>query len=90
MPDARAAAREAGRVLRPGGRAVVFDKFLPDAAAPSPLRRALGVVTDALFSDINRRLGPLLDAAGLVAELEEPVLFGGLFKVVLARRPAAP
>lgn len=87
VPDPEAAICEVARVLKPGGRVGVFDKFLADGAEPSLLRRAASAVTNIVATDLNRRLGPLLDASGLELVREQPVLFGGLFKVFLIRRP---
>jgi hypothetical protein len=75
-------------VLRPGGRAVVFDKWVPDDADPSAARRAANLVARIVATEITRKLGPLADAAGLHVEHRESIGRGGFFSIALLRKPA--
>lgn len=87
IPDPAACLREAARVLKPGGRIAVFDKFLPDGASPSLPRRIANAVSGALFTEINRRMGDILKSSGapLRIEHDEPALMGGMFRVMILR-----
>ena len=82
MPQPEQGVREAVRVLKSGGRIGVFDKFLRDDERPSLKRRVLNAVAKPLFSDLNRRLGPLIAGTPLVIEHDQPVAFGGTYRVV--------
>lgn len=86
VPDPVCAAREASRVLKPGGRISILDKFLPDDRIPTLFRQTINFATNALFTDINRRLGPILDAASLRISREEPALLGDMYKAVIATK----
>jgi ubiquinone/menaquinone biosynthesis C-methylase UbiE len=88
MPEPERGLREAVRVLKPKGRIAVFDKFLRDEEYPSLKRQLVNAFAKPLFSDLNRRLGPLIAGTPLVIEHDEPVAFGGTYRVVTLRNPA--
>jgi ubiquinone/menaquinone biosynthesis C-methylase UbiE len=90
VPDGATAFQEAWRVLRPGGRAVIFDKFVPESSAISPLRRAVGAVIAWLGTDPNRRLSDILPSSVMQAvEQDEPSLLRGQYRIVLLRKPTS-
>lgn len=86
VPEPAAAMREVARVLRPGGRISVFDKFLPDGALASPARRIAGALARIVATDLNRQLGPLLAEGGLTLRALEPVALGALFVAARAEK----
>jgi phosphatidylethanolamine/phosphatidyl-N-methylethanolamine N-methyltransferase len=87
MPEPERGLREAVRVVKPSGRIAVFDKFLRDEERASLKRRLLNAVAKPLFSDLNRRFGPLMTGSRLIIEHDEPVAFGGTYRVVTLMKP---
>ena len=87
IPDPERCLREAERVLKPGCLAVVFDKFLQDNRQPAAFRRILNIITSTTFSDINRRLGDLLQVTQLVELQRFKEDFGGAYIISLIQKP---
>ncbi|PQJ26825.1 SAM-dependent methyltransferase [Salinibacter sp. 10B] len=85
VPDPKAAAAEAARVLAPNGRVSIYDKFVPSGTEPSLLRRALNPLARFLFSDLTRELDPLLSQAGLEVATPRKSSLGGLYTAAVAR-----
>lgn len=87
VPQPQATLSEAARVLKPGGRMSILDKFVSDDK-PVPLgRRALNVVAPWLATDVTRRLGPMVRAARLKKRVREKAGPLGLFRSVSVSKP---
>ncbi|MFO1371377.1 MAG: methyltransferase domain-containing protein [Candidatus Competibacteraceae bacterium] len=77
---------EAARVLRPGGRILIFDKFLrPQQKAPlrrllSPLLGLLATRTNVVFEQV------LAETPGLTVVTDQPALAGGWFRHIVLRK----
>jgi ubiquinone/menaquinone biosynthesis C-methylase UbiE len=88
VPDATRVLAEAARVVRPGGRVLVLDKFLrPGRRAPlrralTPLMARLATRLDVVFEHV------LAQVPALVVESDEPAALGGWFRRIVLRRIA--
>lgn len=88
-PDGRMCWRETLRAVRPGGRLVVFDKFAPEAARPTPLRRLLNRLTEFFGTDITRRFGAISADTPCRLVRDEPSLLGGAYRIKLLQKTGA-
>jgi hypothetical protein len=73
-------------VLRPAGRLAVFDKFLPDDARISPLRRFGLWLLDIVFTSTNRRMGEILARSGAPFEIAHDEPARGPYRHLVLRR----
>jgi phosphatidylethanolamine/phosphatidyl-N-methylethanolamine N-methyltransferase len=90
VPDGHACLDATLQALRPNGRAVVFDKFQADGTEPSVWRRCANWFSTAFGTDITRCFADLARGLDLTITLNEPSLLGGLYRVLLIRKRAAP
>jgi hypothetical protein len=74
-------------VLRPGGRAVIFDKFASEGGQISALRRGVGKIISLFGTDPNRRLSNIIGQPhDLTVERNEPSLLHGQYRIVLLHK----
>ena len=87
VPDGAACFREVVRVIRPKGRVIIFDKFLPEDLRASWPRRLLNVLTGWFGTDINRRFSDIRGTTEVNVLLDESSFFRGNYRILLLEKP---
>ncbi|KAA9340534.1 class I SAM-dependent methyltransferase [Adhaeribacter soli] len=87
IPDPVKCLQEAERVLKPGGEAVIFDKFRPQNQQLSKFRAFFNKLTSFLFSDITRVIENLLTHTKLKIVKDLPANFNGNFRILKIQKP---
>lgn len=77
---------EAKRVLKPGGRIIIFDKFLAKGKKPSTIRKFVNTFANLFATQINLDLYQIVEASDLKVISDEPALFNGLIRVIVLKK----
>jgi ubiquinone/menaquinone biosynthesis C-methylase UbiE len=86
IPDGNACLQAALQALKPGGRAVIFDKFLPEGKNVSLFRKFINLFSTLLGTDINRRLSDLRKDCPCGIVRDEASIASGMYRVILLRK----
>lgn len=86
VPDGIACLRETLRVLKAGGRIIVFDKFQPEGEKPRPGRKLINFFSTILGTDITRQIGGMIQGLPCIVISDEPSLAGGVYRVIEIHR----
>lgn len=86
VPDGHLCLQSATKALKPGGRAVIFDKFMPDQGRLTFGRWITNLFSTLFGTDITRRFGDIRSGCDFEVLLNEPSLMKGTYRVILVKK----
>jgi len=85
VPDATKCFQEMTRVLKPEGRIIVFDKFVPKNKKLSLSKSLLRPIISLLGTDIGRSFEEILPE-NIVVEEDTPIMLNGMYRKIIIRK----
>jgi ubiquinone/menaquinone biosynthesis C-methylase UbiE len=82
IPESEKAIKEVERVLKPGGRVMLFDKLLPEHQSVSWFRKIINPAAILIASDLNKKLSQIIERTAFEKVMDEPAGWGGLLRVI--------
>ncbi|MBM7660317.1 ubiquinone/menaquinone biosynthesis C-methylase UbiE [Bacillus mesophilus] len=88
VPDANQCFQEIKRVLKPGGKVIIFDKFAPKNDKLSLSKRMLRPIISALGTDIGRNFEELIQKNNNRIQIEEdtPIMMNGMYRKIIVAK----
>lgn len=88
VPHAEVCFREMERVLKPGGKMLIFDKFLPREKDLSFPKKVIRPVIRLLGTDIGLSFEKLFENMNstLLVKEDVPIIFNGLYRKITLRK----
>jgi len=86
IPDPAKTLQEAERVLKHGGQAVVFDKFIPNGQKASFIRQFFNLFTNLMFSSLTLSFDKILAHTRLKIVHDFNINFKSYFRIILLEK----
>lgn len=87
IPDAQRCFSGNLSALKPGGRVVIFDKFLPENSRLTNVRKLMNFFSTLFGTDITRLFSDIIKDSNAIVVEDEPSLLNGLYRVIKLTKP---